>query len=431
MGATVCVVVAARPPAVQEEKAAPAGKAATGRGLREQPLAAGRNKTALVEETQEALVMQARIDLAKMDCRSCHRCESPAKADPCLRICPRHVTESVVQAADEDMPDDIILLNAFPWHERRFMPVPFHHKLHSDMSGMSSGCEVCHHHSTDRKVHPPCRECHEPVFAKANIRMPALKGAYHRQCLGCHRDWSHSTKCTVCHLPKSADQLPINHAREVPPSPDEVIYHEPFESKDVFHFETTHEEAPHVTFRHQDHVERYGYDCEHCHKGQDCSVCHEEAGKLAGSAPRVHKVEHGLCFPCHEDDPCEQCHREVPNSPPTYFDHGLTGFSLGKYHGDLTCRRCHKRLFFIRKLEGTCTHCHRNWSSESFDHEVTGQKLDENHIDFDCEDCHADGDYGEPPACDECHDEDEDEDEGIAFPARRPGPVLGQRPTGE
>ena len=29
----------------------------------------------------------------------------------------------------------------------------------------------------------------------ADLRMPNLKGAYHRQCLNCHRDWAHENEC--------------------------------------------------------------------------------------------------------------------------------------------------------------------------------------------------------------------------------------------
>ena len=97
-----------------------------------------------------------------------------------------------------------------------------------------------------------------------------------------------------------------------------------------------------------------------------------------------------------------------------------TGFVLGRYHGKLTCRACHKRLLFLRKLEGDCGACHQDWDAETFDHAVTGQRLDENHVEFDCEECHVDSRFDRPPACNECHDEEE----GISFPNRRPGPVV-------
>ncbi|MFN3695286.1 MAG: cytochrome c3 family protein, partial [Ignavibacterium sp.] len=31
--------------------------------------------------------------------------------------------------------------------------------------------------------------------------MPDLKGAYHRQCMDCHREWSGETGCNSCHVP--------------------------------------------------------------------------------------------------------------------------------------------------------------------------------------------------------------------------------------
>jgi hypothetical protein len=140
-------------------------------------------------------------------------------------------------------------------------------------------------------------------------------------------------------------------------------------------------------------------------------------------------IDHGTCYPCHEDDSCDRCHAETPHAEPKYFDHEVTGFTLGEYHFDLTCRACHKRLFFIKKLSGDCTTCHGDWTAETFNHEVTGQRLDENHVDADCEDCHAEGEFVEPPGCDECHDEDE----GISFPEKRPGELVergGSRGSG-
>jgi hypothetical protein len=95
----------------------------------------------------------------------------------------------------------------------------------------------------------------------------------------------------------------------------------------------------------------------------------------------------------------------------------VTGFTLGKFHGNLTCRACHKRLMFIRKLSKDCKTCHGDWNAETFNHEVTGLRLDENHRDFDCEDCHVDGNFTEPPPCGECHDADE----GITYPDQLPG----------
>ena len=294
------------------------------------------------------------------------------------------------------------------------------------MGGMAGGCDICHHHTAPGHMHPACSECHKAALAARPVdemRMPSLKGAYHRQCMGCHRDWSHHTKCVVCHLLKSPDQPPITELAQMEmPSPGDVAGHPEIESPKEISQQTKYEEGPHVVFRHMDHIERYGYECARCHKGQSCSQCHELAA-APGEPEVVRSAEerHAMCYPCHEDDKCERCHSKEANPPPQYFDHSVTGFALGKYHERLTCKACHKRLFFIRKLQPECTFCHDGWTPENFNHAVTGQVLDENHAETDCSECHADNNYTEPPSCDECHDVDDD---GISFPEKRPGPLT-------
>ena len=174
-------------------------------------------------------------------------------------------------------------------------------------------------------------------------------------------------------------------------------------------------------FRHREHVDQFGYECERCHRGYDCSRCHEQTQKPKAGFAAVEHETHGECFACHEEDRCERCHSSETNPAPQPFDHSLTGFPLGKYHDKLTCRACHKRLFFLRKLQGDCNFWHKDWDSDTFNHDLTGQSLDENHVDIDCEDCHKDVRFVDPPSCDECHDED------VSFPAQRPGPKIGPK----
>lgn len=89
-------------------------------------------------------------------------------------------------------------------------------------------CAVCHHHTTGAQVTDPncirchrtsnptktvaCRSCHrkEP-FSSESMRekrenpnryhndTPGLMGAYHQNCLGCHRKMSGPTGCQGCH----------------------------------------------------------------------------------------------------------------------------------------------------------------------------------------------------------------------------------------
>ncbi len=424
-------VVAGRSLLAQEKPKRTEDAHAKERQLRVPPLAAGRDKAALAEEAataQSQADSQPAMDVSQIDCRACHECDNPTREDPCLRMCPRAMAEALAGAAPEQLPDDVILLNAFEWQARRFMPVPFTHKLHADMAEMTGGCEVCHHHTAPGGLYPPCQTCHKPVFLKSageEMRVPNLKGAYHRQCMGCHRDWSHSTKCSICHLPKG-DQTEPTSVESLPARGD-VAGHPPIENPEhILRHTTEHESGPYVLFRHQEHIKLYGYDCAQCHRGQTCARCHESAKERRLPTARPSRLEqHGICFPCHEDDKCERCHSKSKLPAPQRFDHATTGFALGKYHGSLTCRTCHKRLYFIRKLQGECAFCHTGWGPDTFNHAVTGQILDDNHVETDCEECHIDRKFDAPPTCDECHDEDE----GIAFPRKRPGPVMKAEPA--
>jgi predicted CXXCH cytochrome family protein len=406
----------------------------TEKQLREKPLAAGRNKAAQAAEaaaaTQPAGGRKPPMDLSNIPCNVCHSCDNPSKEDRCLRFaCPRSadsgVAEAIAAAAHEQLPPDIFQLDAFEWTEKRFMPVKFHHKLHANMAGVAGGCEVCHHHTAKGQLHPSCKTCHKAQFEKTSrdeMRMPSLKGAYHRQCMGCHRNWSHNTKCSICHAPKDEQTEPIPVEQVLPPG-DVAGRHPPIENPEQILVKTEYKPGPNVMFRHRQHVERYGYECERCHRGQSCGRCHEPAQKPKEQLGVVKEKTHEACFSCHEDDTCDRCHSPEETPSPKAFDHSLTGFSLGKYHERLTCRACHKRLFFTRVLQGECTFCHKDWEPETFQHAVTGQDLDETHAEIACQECHKDGRFISPPSCSECHEED------VAFPVKRPGPVTSTAPA--
>jgi hypothetical protein len=80
-------------------------------------------------------------------------------------------------------------------------PVEFSHRYHAEMAG---DCASCHHHSAKYST-PACGECHESISVyhyDAAKRAPdlGLKGAYHVQCMGCHKEMgSGPLGCTDCH----------------------------------------------------------------------------------------------------------------------------------------------------------------------------------------------------------------------------------------
>lgn len=48
-------------------------------------------------------------------------------------------------------------------------------------------CQGCHHNSPASKTPPRCGNCHQAVETTAAAARPALKAAYHNQCMGCHK----------------------------------------------------------------------------------------------------------------------------------------------------------------------------------------------------------------------------------------------------
>jgi hypothetical protein len=124
-----------------------------------------------------------------------------------------------------------------------FEPVQFDHASHVDMVG---DCGECHHHTTGSASKDPdcmrchdsggsgervaCRDCHaaEPFSAdhlkkttedrKRYHRDPlGLKGAYHRNCRGCHESSGGPIGCLDCHSRTEAGDA-LFHAGKYTPS---------------------------------------------------------------------------------------------------------------------------------------------------------------------------------------------------------------------
>jgi octaheme c-type cytochrome (tetrathionate reductase family) len=137
-----------------------------------------------------------------------------------------------------------------------YEPVGFAHRIHDEITG--GDCGACHHRfatddkdrvgtdirelhaSMDVKLGGPCSACHDDMAENPPQRCghchglpnepdaPArigLKGAYHRQCIGCHerqlQPASAPTDCAACHHPWTPDHggLAVVRAK---PAPQEV-----------------------------------------------------------------------------------------------------------------------------------------------------------------------------------------------------------------
>lgn len=324
-------------------------------------------------------------------CAGCHACEEPTRENPCLVACPRHAGKFVGQHRADEGPEVVLIDQLANLYE----PVVFAHRLHADMSEMTGGCENCHHYSEESGTIPACRECHEVTRNTADLNMPALKGAYHRQCMNCHVDWSHDTACAFCHAEANGDPAAVPH------DPTDIVGvpHPMIEATPSYNYETSYAEGPVVTFHHEDHVDMFGLDCVACHRGDSCAKCHDSNG-----TKEPVKLDHVTsCYSCHGERDCAFCHSQEPKPQ---FDHAVSvGWKLEPYHGEVQCQTCHGDPKTFRTPSGHCADCHIHWEVGSFNHAVTGLALSEDHLDLDCDSCHLDMTMEGKPSCEDCHDD--------------------------
>jgi len=348
-----------------------------------------------------------------LTCGTCHQCEAPTRENPCLVICPRFHGMFHSQQGADDGPDIVIIDQLADLYG----PIVFAHRLHAEMSDMNGGCENCHHYSDPTGTIPPCRECHDETKHQVDLQKPALKGAYHRQCMNCHLDWSHENACGFCH-----EATARAFATSRPDTTDIVgIPHPTIEAPPTYTYQTACEHGATVTFHHADHVDLFGTQCVDCHRGDSCGRCHDQdrvgSGAIAGHAGEdgivAARLDHVTsCGACHPERDCEFCHSD--QVMPRFEHASSTGWGLEPYHTEVGCEVCHGRPDSFRHPQTTCTSCHIHWEVGAFDHAVTGLALDEMHVDMDCEMCHLELDFGVAPSCMECHEE-------AMYPARVPG----------
>jgi hypothetical protein len=344
-------------------------------------------------------------------CNQCHSCINPTAGNPCLRACPRPRTE---QKELEKGPETVVLNEL----EREYEPVIFPHQLHANMSRMDVGCTDCHHF-TDIGDIASCKTCHPVDVAEENLKQPGLRGAYHRQCLGCHQEWSQETSCEVCHV-KKGETTPYAET----PSPGMGFRrYGSLEEPTTRMWESTYGGGTKVTLHHRNHTEKYGIECASCHHAEGCKSCHSRDGKADanGNTMQVRHSEealHAICNQCHAEMSCDQCHLKEEAAE---FSHDRTGWPLGHRHDRLTCKTCHGSPNHFTKPSPDCNSCHAKWTNLNFSHTRTGLALNETHRVFECTECHADRNFAVPPACSNCHDKD------IAFPKAIPGYYVNRK----
>ena len=122
-----------------------------------------------------------------------------------------------------------------------------------------TSCIICHHYSEKSGEIPSCDKCHKDKTDYVNLNMPSLKGAYHRQCLACHREWSHKDECQFCH--KEIESL--DESENIVDKTDIVgTSHPLISAEEKYVYQTSYPKAPIVTFHHTDHVDLFGLNCQ-------------------------------------------------------------------------------------------------------------------------------------------------------------------------
>lgn len=333
-------------------------------------------------------------------CITCHVSESPTEQDAALKACPRPNAGAAPAHESSESPDFFILDKL----SDIYVPVVFPHKLHASMTEMGIGCEQCHHNNPPGPI-LGCSACHEIKPEQANLKQPALKGAYHRQCLGCHREWNHETDCVVCHAKREP-----GHPVTLPADSTDIMgmLHPNIEEPEVKVYKAEDMEGtPFVSFHHREHVQLFGLKCTACHQRENCSSCHNSEQQ---TLPREREDPHQDCVRCHTEqvnNDCTFCHAETERPG---FDHERrTGFVLSTFHEGVTCAQCHPQKGTFAGQKPECNACHApDWvPTKPIDHAVTGVALDETHSLLGCIDCHTGG-IGTPAVCEACHEEKPD-----------------------
>lgn len=344
-----------------------------------------------------------------INCKTCHACEYPTKEDPCLLDCPRESMVSVNHSPKEG--PEVVVINEMSEY---YSGVVFSHKIHAEMSDISTGCTGCHHFNTTGPV-MNCKKCHDSGRQREDVSIPDLKAAYHRQCMTCHKQWSGDNSCnTLCHSRKDENSTSklqqtvkeiSGKQHPIMPKPSKMIW------------ETGYDKGKIVTFFHDEHVQLFKLRCADCHSGDNCTKCH--ASKTQNDYSKTLKISktteehHKPCFSCHSDNPCKKCHMQNEMLP---FNHErAAGWGLSSHHISLECSKCHGKDFQTKKPDPNCTSCHKNFVKGEFDHKLAGLKLSEVHAELDCNSCHLQNNFAKPPVCTECHDDK-------SYPKNSPGP---------
>ena len=302
--------------------------------------------------TSAASALAGGIRTSHSALRTQHSALSSLSLTACLFFTLCYLLSTICSAAEPTTrpapPDTVLLKELVELYE----PVPFDHRAHAHMGEMSQGCTLCHHYSPESTTRPAsdphfspipaCKSCHPATGVSADIDQPNLKGAYHRQCLNCHREWMQGNSCIVCHKP-------LDPKANQPPTAGDVVgrMRHPLAEPGLKNYRPrfTPADGGNVLFRHKEHVENFGIACAECHHRDSCSSCHDGRGGISGPKPmrrgETWAETHTPCINCHREDRCNHCHYKDDQSPPPPFSHKNTRQNLDRDHAIFACRECH------------------------------------------------------------------------------------------
>jgi hypothetical protein len=119
--------------------------------------------------------------------------------------------------SQEDIPDTVVIKNLSNQYEAVDFP---HRRIINALVGnikdnklaayfhtqQGTMCQGCHHNSPVSKKPPRCENCHGKPFDAQYPLKPGIMGAYHLQCMGCHKEMGMEKPagCTDCHKKKAS-----------------------------------------------------------------------------------------------------------------------------------------------------------------------------------------------------------------------------------
>ena len=160
------------------------------------------------------------------NCAACHEKMPKEPSEASCSVC--HAGEGVV--ADNEMEEGVVPaeIAKFDVPEKitidtikdKLQPVEFPHRAvidkingvinQNDIAKTFHGddmtmCAGCHHKSPAGEKPPACSTCHGTETDRSDVNKPTIMGAYHRNCIECHKrmDVKDYISCGSCHKDKT------------------------------------------------------------------------------------------------------------------------------------------------------------------------------------------------------------------------------------